>query len=74
MSSGLTDKEKERVRSERGQRNGGREGKKVLRREEEGRWRKGSSISRRDKHVVEHKQGVEEMNENIGPWKNIKRA
>ena len=44
----------------------GRE-KKVIRREEEGRWRKGSSISRRDKHVVEHKQGVEEMNENFGP-------
>ena len=44
----------------------GRE-KKVIRREEEGSWRKGSSISRRDKHVVEHKQGVEEMNESFGP-------
>ena len=59
------------MRSETGQRNGGREEKKKMRRKEEGRWKKGPSISRRDKHVVEHKQGVEEMNEKFGPWINI---
>ena len=56
------------MRSERGQRNGGREEKKKgMRRKEEEGWKKGPSISRRDKHVVEHKQGVEEMNEKFGP-------
>ena len=41
--------------------------KKGMRRKEEEGWKKGPSISRRDKHVVEHKQGVEEMNEKFGP-------
>lgn len=51
------------MKSEKEQSRRGKEGKKNE--EKRGRRRKGPNISRRDTHLVESKQDVKEINENL---------